>query len=305
MIKISHLQYNFYYRNMICLRKLLMVVLLSTFGILFYVSDSWARVFDDESVCNGAVVLNESNIKTWTTDYRFYEYVKEAKRRGLNCGIKSKEITKVAKQSTLPNCPKSGYKQNCYGSILYAHGGKYNGEWKNNFEHGFGEYAYSNGDKYIGNFKYGKKEGKGTFYFNDGSIYEGNYKDDQMNGKGSLTNINKEKYFGNFKENKKHGKGIIIKPNGSRKEVTFNYGFLNTDNKKRVKNKLADTSDEMLCFYATVGYASWDLTNPNYVNEAKRRGLDCGVEDDEAEKKRIAEELTHKKKLQEEKERKN
>ena len=207
----------------------------------------------------------------------------EVKRRGLDCGIKSNETRKVVKQSTLPNCPKSGYKQNCYGSILYAHGGKYNGEWKNNFEHGFGEYAYSNGDKYVGNFKYGKKEGKGTFYFIDGSIYVGNYKDDQMNGKGSLTNINKEKYLGNFKENKKHGKGIIIKPNGSRKEVTYNYGFMNSDNKKKVKNKLADTSEEILCFFATVGYASWDLTNPNYVNEAKRRGIDCGINNSNSE----------------------
>ena len=65
-----------------------MVVLVSTLGILLSVSNSWARVFDDESVCNGAVVLNESNIKTWTTDYRFTEYVKEAKKRGLNCGVR-------------------------------------------------------------------------------------------------------------------------------------------------------------------------------------------------------------------------
>mgnify|MGYP006134796117 CR=1 FL=1 len=107
-------------------------------------------------------------------------FVQEAKRRGLDCGVKSKEIIKVVKPSSLPNCPKSGFKKNCYGSVLYAHGGKYNGEWKNNFEHGFGEYAYSNGDKYVGNSKYGKKEGKGTFIFNNGSIYEGDYKDGKL-----------------------------------------------------------------------------------------------------------------------------
>ena len=73
---------------MMCFIKMLMVILLSTLGILISVSSSWARVFDNESVCNGAVILNELNIKIWTTDDKFVEYVKEAKRRGLNCGVK-------------------------------------------------------------------------------------------------------------------------------------------------------------------------------------------------------------------------
>ena len=62
------------------LRTLLMFVFVFSLSIFLTISNSWARVFDDESVCNGAVVLNESNIKTWTTDYRFIEYVKEAKK---------------------------------------------------------------------------------------------------------------------------------------------------------------------------------------------------------------------------------
>ena len=52
-----------------------MIVLVSILGMLFSGSNSWARVFDDESVCNGAVVLNESNIKIWTTSNNFIEYV--------------------------------------------------------------------------------------------------------------------------------------------------------------------------------------------------------------------------------------
>ena len=69
-------------------------------GIFSFIKTSLARVFDDESVCNGAVVLSADDIITWTTDNRFVEYVKEAKRRGLDCGVIKNDF-KLANNKTL------------------------------------------------------------------------------------------------------------------------------------------------------------------------------------------------------------
>ena len=74
-----------------------MLIVLSTLGMLFSMSNSWARVFDDESVCRGAVILNESNEIIWTTNKLFIEYVEEAKARGLDCGVKKIVVSGISK----------------------------------------------------------------------------------------------------------------------------------------------------------------------------------------------------------------
>ena len=52
--------------------------------------------------------------------------------------------------------------ENGQGTITWANGDKYEGEWKDGKKHGKGTETCSNGDKYEGDWKDGEKHGKGT-----------------------------------------------------------------------------------------------------------------------------------------------
>ena len=70
----------------------------------------------------------------------------------------------VGDAAALPDCPSSGYFDNCYGS-----------------------WAYDNGDKYVGEYKDGQKHGQGTVTFASGNKYTGDWKEDMRNGLGTNT----------------------------------------------------------------------------------------------------------------------
>jgi hypothetical protein len=73
--------------------------------------------------------------------------------------------TLMASQSwALPDCPSSGYFDNCFGTYTMGPnsafaGDKYVGEWKDDKIHGQGTYTYANGDKYVGEWKNDKYDG--------------------------------------------------------------------------------------------------------------------------------------------------
>jgi hypothetical protein len=48
-------------------------------------------------------------------------------------------------QSSLPPCPETGVRHNCFGSLVNATGGKYVGEYQNGLRHGNGVYYYGDG----------------------------------------------------------------------------------------------------------------------------------------------------------------
>ena len=57
-------------------------------------------------------------------------------------------------------------------------GGKYEGNWKDDKQHGKGKETWNNGDEtYEGDFIEGKKNGKGKFTWIDKSYYEGDFVD--------------------------------------------------------------------------------------------------------------------------------
>ena len=57
-------------------------------------------------------------------------------------------------------------------------GGKYEGQWSDDKQHGKGKEVWSNGaETYEGDFVEGKKNGKGRFMWSDGSYYEGDFVD--------------------------------------------------------------------------------------------------------------------------------
>ena len=56
-----------------------------------------------------------------------------------------------------------------YGTVRFADGGVYEGQWKGGKREGRGTYRFADGNVYEGEYKAGNREGRGTFRFADGS----------------------------------------------------------------------------------------------------------------------------------------
>lgn len=65
------------------------------------------------------------------------------------------------------------------GSMDFANGGKYNGEWKNNGPHGYGTLTYADGGVYQGYFQDGSRHGTGTQKGADGIKFTGEWRYDK------------------------------------------------------------------------------------------------------------------------------
>jgi hypothetical protein len=117
--------------------------------------------------------------------------------------------------SSLPACPSSGYRHNCFGTFTLSDGTKYVGEFKDGKRHGHGTFTTINGNKYVGEYRNGDRNGQGTYTVAYGHKYVGEYKDDMQNGKGTLTYANGDRFIGEFKDDKRNGQGTLFAPNGS------------------------------------------------------------------------------------------
>ena len=93
----------------------------------------------------------------------------------------------VGDAAALPDCPSSGYFDNCYGSYEWDDGDKYVGEFKDNKMHGQGTYTFPDGDKYVGEFIDDKGYGQGTYTYANGAKYVGEIKDGKKHGQGTYT----------------------------------------------------------------------------------------------------------------------
>ena len=158
-------------------------------------------------------------------------------------------FTVLSSQSwALPLCPKTGYFDNCFGSIILIRGNKSVGEWKNNkrhgkgvftwfkpFEqyegefknglpHGKGSYTYSSGNKYIGEFQNNKRHGQGTFKWMSGDKYTGQWKDNNKHGVGIYNYVSGNKYDGEWKNDQKNGQGTFLYANGKIKKGIWKDG---------------------------------------------------------------------------------
>ena len=72
-------------------------------------------------------------------------------------------INAFAFESSLPACPSSGHKDNCFGTKTYSDGIRYDGEWQNNQPFGQGKVTYPKGEKYVGKNENGIKSGRGEW----------------------------------------------------------------------------------------------------------------------------------------------
>ena len=100
---------------------------------------------------------------------------------------KTKEGDKIAE--------KSGKILNSDGTLLYE------GEFKNNLQHGKGQEKMKNGNSYKGDFKNGKKHGKGKLTFKDKAWYDGQFVNDKFEGKGKYRWYNATIYEGQYSNN--------------------------------------------------------------------------------------------------------
>jgi len=79
-------------------------------------------------------------------------------------------------QSSLPPCPESGFKHNCFGVTNINNGNTYVGEYQDNEMHGQGVYIYSHdGTRYAGGWLKGRPAGRGVLFLPDGSRRVGDW----------------------------------------------------------------------------------------------------------------------------------
>jgi hypothetical protein len=124
-----------------------------------------------------------------TTSNGYPEYFKEAKRRGLSCGVNEKQNTDIADSGiSVVDCSGNiSTWNNCFGTYISADGHKYVGEYKGGTYNGQGTFFYPSGAKYVGEFEDGKFNGQGTYAFANGAAQEGVWKDNKFQYAKKLT----------------------------------------------------------------------------------------------------------------------
>ena len=176
---------------------------------------------------------------------------------------------------TLPACPSSGNRHNCFGTETFASGAKYVGGYKDGKEDGQGTYtdADANGYKYVGEYKDGKRNGQGTATFPDGTKFIGEYKDDKRNGHFEVTFASGETYIGQYKDGKKSGQGTSTFADGTVQEGIWKDGEFQYANKPSTPAPVVKTptqSDEIISASSGSGFAvsadGYVITN-NHVIE--------------------------------------
>lgn len=91
---------------------------------------------------------------------------------------------------------------------------KYEGEWVNGYKHGNGTLKFADGGYYEGEFIDSQITGYGIRVWPNGSEYKGQWKNGEKHGEGTFENhTTGEKYEGDWVMNVRHGGGKWVKPN--------------------------------------------------------------------------------------------
>lgn len=131
----------------------------------------------------------------------------------------------VCNESPLPSVPTA------QPDHQYADGTRFYGEFAGISPiDGRGTMVYANGDRYDGEFRGGRRNGCGTFTFSNRRIYVGQFQDDQFHGRGIWTLENGDRYIGEFRDNKCDGQGTFISVDGSQKTGIWENGDLEGEN---------------------------------------------------------------------------
>lgn len=84
----------------------------------------------------------------------------------------------------------------------------YDGQWKDDAEHGKGSLKISDGSSYEGDWIDGCMTGEGAYRWASGSVYEGQWHEGMQQGHGKLMLCNGNSYEGEWQANERHGWGL-------------------------------------------------------------------------------------------------
>ena len=87
--------------------------------------------------------------------------------------------------------------------------------------HGQGTVTFATGEKYVGEFKDNQYHGQGTLTLPTGEKYVGEWINGKRNGMGTNTWVSGEKYVGEWINNNRTGKGVTLEVNGEIKSGTW------------------------------------------------------------------------------------
>ena len=99
------------------------------------------------------------------------------------------------------------------GTMVYATGHRFTGEFKNGTRHGQGVLLMP-GNRKIEGVWVDNEIRQGKFTGADGTVYEGQWEFRERNGQGTLTYPDGRKYVGEFKNGQRHGRGTMTWPDG-------------------------------------------------------------------------------------------
>ncbi len=157
------------------------------------------------------------------------------------------------------------------GILIYEDGGKYNGSFKAGLRHGSGKMVYSDGAEFEGEwFEDSRVKGKVTWP--DGGYYEGEFSDGKRSGQGTMYFSNGNTYSGEWEDNQPHGWGTYTWPDGRKFVGILNQGMISegtgTDaegNKYVGSFKDGQMHGEGTYTYADGRVLSGKFENGNYV----------------------------------------
>ena len=101
------------------------------------------------------------------------------------------------------------------GTMVYAAGNMYEGQWRAGKPHGQGKATYATGNVYGGGYVEGERHGHGKYSASIGDVYEGEWLAGKKHGRGKYTSAAGDSYEGEYAEDKKHGKGTYTYANGA------------------------------------------------------------------------------------------
>jgi len=103
-----------------------------------------------------------------------------------------------------------------HGTLHFAAGGEYVGDWHHNEMHGVGTRRYPNGNVYVGPYSHNRREGEaGRMYFANGDMYWGNWYGNNMHGQGRYYYASGQRFEGNLVHNQRSGKGKVQRTDGA------------------------------------------------------------------------------------------
>ena len=88
---------------------------------------------------------------------------------------------------------------------------------------GTGSMKFANGDRYEGQWIKDRIEGQGTYVYKNGNTYTGQWKNEMMNGRGEMVYAGREVYTGQWENDMRHGLRHPEKQRRSRFEGQWKY----------------------------------------------------------------------------------